>query len=185
MKKLKTYQFTLVLKNVDASTPNLEDGLYKSGCDDALINFRNNTVYLDFDRKGKSFEKAIISAIKQVESSTLGIIVASVAPDNLVTESEIADRLSMTRQTISLWIKGKRRLTQSLPFPKPVMRLTDKSPLWKWNEVTEWVYLNDIIHDEEIVQDAVFLEAINAALGERDKKLRKSRDEILQKLAAG
>ena len=40
MKQTKTFQFTLVLKNVDENTPELENNLFETGCDDALINFR-------------------------------------------------------------------------------------------------------------------------------------------------
>jgi hypothetical protein len=63
------YQFTLILKNVDKNTENLEDSFYQSGCDDALINFRNGTVYLDFEREDSSLEHALISAIHDVESA--------------------------------------------------------------------------------------------------------------------
>ncbi len=68
-KKQNIYQFTLVLKNVDEDTPNLEDSLFQAGCDDSLINFRNGTVYLDFDREATSLEEAVMSAIKNVVSS--------------------------------------------------------------------------------------------------------------------
>ena len=69
MKTTKLFQFTLVLRNVHEDTPNLEDSLYESGCDDALIHFRNGAVYLDFDREATSLEKAVISAIKDVQSA--------------------------------------------------------------------------------------------------------------------
>ena len=137
-KSKKIYSFTLVLRNVDENTPGLEDRVYEAGCDDSLINFRDGAVYLDFDRKADSFEKAVISAICQVE--TTGAVVANVAPENLVTESDIAKRLHMQRQAVSLWIKGVRR--KSKPFPKPVMKLSDRSPLWKWHEIAEWLYRN-------------------------------------------
>ena len=77
MKSRKTFQFTLVLKNV---THNLEDSLFEAGCDDAFINFRNEAVYLDFDRKASSLEEAVISAIKDVQSSSVDAEVASVTP---------------------------------------------------------------------------------------------------------
>jgi hypothetical protein len=73
----KYYQFTLVLKNVDEDTLELEDSLYEAGCDDALINFRSGTVCLDFDREAVSLEDAVVSAIKDVESSSVKAIVAS------------------------------------------------------------------------------------------------------------
>ncbi len=179
MKKIsKTYQFTLVLKNVDENTPDLEDSLYEAGCDDALINFRNSTVYLDFDREGRSLEQAVLSAIKNVESASVGAKVSNVAPEDWVTESEVAKRLDLKRQAVSLWIKGERRKS----FPKPVMKLADKSPLWKWREIAEWLYKNKLIQEEAIVADAAFLENVNAALEERDAKRRKYRHDLLKKL---
>jgi predicted DNA-binding transcriptional regulator AlpA len=175
-----TFQFTLILNNVDEFTEGLEDSLYEAGCDDALINFRNRTVYLDFDRKASSLKEAVISAIKQVESSSVGAVVGGVAPDNFVTESEVAQRLSMKKQAISLWIKGQRRA--STPFPSPKLKLSNKSPLWKWNEVAEWLYANAIIKQKEIVDTAEFIEDINAALEERNTNTREHRQELVKKL---
>jgi len=166
----------LILKNVDENTPNLEDSLYEAGCDDALINFRNGTVYLDFDRKASSLEEAVMVAIKDVESSSVGAVVANVAPEGLVTESEVAKRLNVKRQAVSLWIKGARRKS----FPSPVMKLSDKSPFWKWREVVEWLYADNLIHEEEVI-NAFILETVNAALEERDENKRKSRQGLLKK----
>ncbi len=176
----KIYQFTLVLNHVDEHTPNLEDSLYESGCDDALINFRNGTVYLDFDRKAVSLEEAVLSAIKNVESSSVKPIVVTVAPENLVTESEIAKRLKIGRQAVSLWIKGQRRSHQS--FPRPIMKLSDKSPFWKWREVVEWLYKSNYLNEKEIVENALFLETLNAVLEERDEGVKKYRQGLLRKI---
>lgn len=71
----KLFHFTLILKYVDERTPGLEDALYEAGCDDALINFRNGAVYLDFDREDISLEQAIIKAIQNVETSAVGAVV--------------------------------------------------------------------------------------------------------------
>ncbi len=180
MKATKSYEFTLILKNIDENTPDLEDSLYEAGCDDALINFRNGAVYLDFEREASSIEDAVISAIKNVESSTIDAEVASVAPENLVTESEIAKRLNKNRQIISLWIKGERRKA----FPHPVMRLSEKSPLWNWNEIVIWVYNNKIINDKELIEKALFFANINAVIEERDKKTRKIRHNLLTRIAS-
>jgi len=173
-----TYQFTLVLKNVNENTKDLEDIFFDAGCDDALIHFKNRAVYLAFDREASSLEEAVISAIKDVQSSSLDVEVSSVAPENLVTESEIAKRLQFSRQTVSLWIKGKRRKL----FPHPIMRLAEKSPLWKWDEVCVWLYENKIIKDKKIVENALFITNINAALEERDNKAKKIRQHLLERL---
>ncbi len=177
MKPIKTFQFTIVLKHISEDIDNLEDSLYEAGCDDALINFRNGAIYLNFDREAFSLEEAVVSAIKNIQS--IDIEVTSIAPDNLVTESEIAKRLEVTRQTVSLWIKGKRRQS----FPSPVMRLSEKSPLWKWTEVTEWLYENKIITDKKVVEDALFFVNINAALEERDIRTRKIRHNLLERIS--
>lgn len=81
MNNARTYQFTLVLKNIDETSSKIEDSLYEAGCDDALINFRNNTVYLEFDRESSSLEEAVISAIKDVKSASIKAEVA-ITPTN-------------------------------------------------------------------------------------------------------
>lgn len=173
----KLYQFILVLKNVDEKTQGLEDKLYQAGCDDSLINFRNGAVYLDFDREANSLEEAVMSAIKAVESDLVGAVVVSVAPEDWVTEAEVAERLSCKRQTVSLWSKGQRR--KEKPFPKPIMKLSDRSPFWKWREIVEWLYQNNEI-DKKEVENAIFLENMNAVLEERDPKIRASRQKLLE-----
>lgn len=180
MQNIQKYQFTLVLKNVDENTANLEDSLFEAGCDDALINFKNGTVYLDFERDGDSFAETILKAIKDVESASIDAVVTNVAPENLVTESEVAKRLNIKRQAVSLWIKGQRR--KSSPFPKPFMNLSKKSPLWKWHEIVKWLYQNRIINQEEMVKSAEFIENVNAVLEGRDIRVKKIRQELLHKL---
>ncbi|MCD8573740.1 MAG: hypothetical protein LRY30_01010, partial [Gammaproteobacteria bacterium] len=85
----------------------LEDSLYESGCDDALINFRDNAVYLDFDRESDSLENAVISAIQSVESSRVGAEVVAVTPEDLVSESDIAKRLN--KKKTNGVVMGQRR----------------------------------------------------------------------------
>lgn len=176
MNKIQIYQFTLVLKNVNENTNGLEDSLFENGCDDALIHFKNGAVYLEFNREATSLEEAVVSAIKDVQSSSISAEVASVAPENLVTESEIAKRLKISRQTVSLWIKGERRKL----FPYPVMRLAEKSSLWKWTDVCLWLYKNQIIRDRELIENALFFANMNAALEERDSKASEIRHHLLE-----
>ena len=180
-KKQQLYTFTLVLRNVNADTPHLEDSLYEAGCDDALINFRNGTVFLDFDREATSLKLAVISAIKNVESASIKARVASVAPEDLVTESEVAARLKKPRQTISLWIQGKRR--SQTPFPVPVMKLHSRSPLWRWHEIVSWLFNQKIIEEKNLVEEAEFIEDINVVLEERENKnILENRKNLLEEL---
>jgi hypothetical protein len=163
----KVYQFTLILGGVDEKTPNLEDNLFEAGCDDALINYKNGTVYLDFDREGEELERVIISAIKDIESADIGATIVSVSPEHLVNLSDIAARVSMTRQALSLFMQGMRG---SGDFPKPILKISNKSPLWRWSHVAEWFYLKGKIHDHNVVDSANIVEDINAALELRNNK---------------
>lgn len=177
----KTYQFTLVLDGVDDMTPNLEDALFEAGCDDSLINYKNATVYLDFDREGDNLEQVLISAIKAIEGMKIDakVRILSVAPEHLVTLSDIAERVSMTRQAISLYMLGERGIGS---FPKPVLKISDKSPLWRWTAVAEWFYKQGKIKDHRVIDDANIVEDINAVLELRSKKAFDHCQKILTQL---
>ena len=175
----KIYQFTLVLDGVEETTLNLEDALFVSGCDDALINYKNGTVYLDFDRESENLEQAIISAIRDVESANIGAEIVSVAPEHLVSLSDIAERVSMSRQAVSLFMLGERGTGD---FPKPVLKIANKSPLWKWSAVAEWFFQQEKIKDHDIIDNANTIEDINSALEWRNKKALSHRQKILTKL---
>lgn len=174
-----SHQFTLVLDGVDENTPDLEDFLFEAGCDDALINYKNGTVYLDFDRVGEDLEQSIISAINNVESTELGATIISVAPEHLVSLSDIAERVSMTRQAISLFMLGERGAGS---FPKPVLKIANKSPLWRWSAVAEWFYQQGKITNHDIIDNANVVEDINAVLELRNSKTFKHRRNILDRL---
>lgn len=149
------------------------------GCYDALINYKNNTVYLDFDREGKDFESAIISAIKDVESADIGATIISVAPEHLLSLSDIAERVSITRQAVSLLMQGMRGGGN---FPKPILKIANKSPLWRWSSVAEWFYQQGKISDHAVIDDANVIEDINAALELRNKKSFAHKKAILHEL---
>ncbi len=71
-KKTKLYHFVLVLSDFSSPYEHIEDALFEAGCDDALLIFRDNVPYLEFDRSATNLEKAIYSAIKDVESANIG-----------------------------------------------------------------------------------------------------------------
>lgn len=173
------YQFTLVLDGVDEQAPNIEDALFEAGCDDAIVNYKNGSVYLDFDREGEELEQVIISAIKNVETANIGATIVSVAPEHLVNLSDIAARMSMTRQAISLLMLGERGAGG---FPTPVLKISNKIPLWRWSSVAEWFYQQGRIIDRTIIDNANIVEDINMALELRNKQKLRHSKEILTKL---
>ena len=176
----ETHQFMLVLACVADDTANLEDLLFKGNCSDALIHFRNKAVFLDFTRDAENFETAVISAVNDVENALPNAIVTSVAPDNFVSEAYIAKRINTKRQTVSLWVKGARK--SNIPFPKPVLKLTEKSPLWNWHEIAQWLYDQDIIEDINVVKNAEFIKDLNSILIDRAQSTPKAKKHILNQL---
>jgi len=179
MRMSNSYQFTLILDGVDEKTPGLEDALFEAGCDDGLINYKNGAVYLDFDREDENLERAIISAIKDIESANIGARIVSVAPEHLVSLSDIAGRVSMTRQAVSLLIQGARGKGD---FPKPILKISNKSPLWRWSSVAEWFYQQGKISDHDVIDSANIVEDINAALELRNKNSFEHKRKILNEL---
>lgn len=135
---------------------------------------------MDFHREASSLENAVITAINNVESSPLNTQVIRILPDNLVSETEIAARLNKSRQTISLWVKKQRR--QTTHFPNPIAGLSDKSPLWCWHDVVNWLFQQQLIKDARLVDSAKFINNINAVLGERDQSIQQYRQHILSQL---
>jgi hypothetical protein len=97
---MKTYTFTLLLSGATKLQEELEDRFFESGCDDALLSFRDGVFYIDFDREAESMQEAILSAILDVERVGTGIRVIRVEPDELVTASEIVERTGRSRESI-------------------------------------------------------------------------------------
>ena len=74
-----------------------------------------------------------MSAIQDVEST--GIEVLRVEPDDIVNASEIARRVSKTRESIRKYIAGERG---SGTFPSPISGVRRGYQLWRWSEVAKW-----------------------------------------------
>lgn len=79
------------------------DALYSHGCDDALICYYGNSVYVEFDREAKSLDEAIESAILDIETAGIGAVVESV-DSALVGLSDIVQLSGLTRQAITDYV---------------------------------------------------------------------------------
>lgn len=155
------YNFTLTLSGVTYETEGLEDALYESGCDDALICAYGNSIYVEFDREANSLDEAIASAVENIESAGIGAVVASV-DSALVGLSDIAEITQMSRQAIAMLKDGTRG---SGDFPCPIQRIKGQSPLWDWADVAEWLLKNGRLKEgSELVVNARVLSKWNLAL---------------------
>jgi len=95
----RVYSLSLVLQGASDLTPEIADALYEAGCDDALVGSRDGLLFAEFDREASSSPEAIISAIRQIESAGVGLIVVRIEPDELVSAAEIADRVGLQEES--------------------------------------------------------------------------------------
>jgi predicted DNA-binding transcriptional regulator AlpA len=154
------HEFTLVMAG-DLEDRATLDALFEAGCDDATFGEVDHVGYADFIREAPTFGEAVRSAIEQVESVP-GLRVVRVEPDDLVTMSEIAQRLGRSRESVRLLISGARGVGG---FPPPVSHLKARSRLWRWSEVVAWAKR----HDRRVDPGAASaIAAINAALTLRE-----------------
>ena len=178
MNKISGHHFVLVLSGVTESTEGLEDILFEAGCDNALIFYKKNTVYLEFDREGASFEEAVFSAIRAVEGTGIGIKVKRIEPDMIVNLSDIAKRTDLSRQLVSMLVSGDRG---DGTFPSPISKITSLNPLWSWSAVAKWMFDHNKLEEEKVWQ-AYLIEDLNGALELRNQERAQRRQELLKKL---
>lgn len=160
-----TYQFTIILTGISEPSAKVEDALFKSNCNDALLFFRNAIGYLEFDRIASNLEDAIFSAIKDVENAGIDVKPMRIEPSDFVTSAEISRRLDRSRESISQLITGKRGKGN---FPKPIAGVTSNTLVWSWFEVVSWFYVNKKIANFDIVSNAKFIRDCNVALASRN-----------------
>lgn len=66
---MRVYAFTVVLKDESELTEDLAEALVEAGCDDGSSRSCEGVVSIDFDRQADSLERAIRSAIADVEKA--------------------------------------------------------------------------------------------------------------------
>ena len=145
-------QYALTLEHFEAR-------FYDAGCDDATVSFQKGHIILDFAREAHSIGDALISAIENVRSA--GAHIDRIEPDPLVSLSDIAERVSMSRAALTQYSKGQRR--KNGDFPAPVVRVTSDSPLWEWASVARW-FLQVKKIDRETAVEAEVVRAANEAI---------------------
>lgn len=133
------YHFSILIRDADKSIPDLEDKLFNAGCDDALVCFYNQTVYLEFDRYAETAQLAIQSAFDNIRQAGFSDLVLQ--ESGVSSLSEIATRSGLTRAAISNYANGKR----AKDFPRPVYGVASGSALYSWKEVANWLYQNNKI----------------------------------------
>ncbi|HUY33131.1 MAG TPA: hypothetical protein VMV69_10145 [Pirellulales bacterium] len=86
---MKKHQFTLVLAGISELTSDLADALYTATQGDIELNMRDRVAYLEFERSSPTLQRAITSAIKDVENAKVGVKVIRVETDAANTIAKI------------------------------------------------------------------------------------------------
>ena len=68
---MKTYAFDIVLEGLSEVTDDQADALFRAGCDDGTPVSCNGIAWIHFDWEAVSLEKAIASAVAQVQAAGL------------------------------------------------------------------------------------------------------------------
>lgn len=121
----------------------IADNLFEAGAEDATVSSKGNVLVVDFDREADSYEEAVVSAIKEVNSVD-GLTVKSVDAGQFVGLSDAAEMSNLTRSALSKFSKGDRG---DGTFPTPFLRVSGKNPLFDWGEIANWLETRGLVED--------------------------------------
>lgn len=163
---MRNFKFDIVVGgikiNSDDELFDISDALYESGCDDALTAAYNGTLYLSFDREGKDYESAVLSAIADIEKIP-GLQCRAVDMGDTVSLSDAAELAGSTKAALSRYSKGTRGKGD---FPTPISRVDSSRPLWAWEDIAEWLEKKELVN-KDVVLMAKITAKINTSLNIR------------------
>ena len=131
---MSTFHFTLIVEGPDLQDEACIDALFEAGCDDAAIGRSDGVQFVDFDREAGTLERAILSAVDDLETLQ-EVEVVRIADAGLASLADIAARLDRTRESVRLLVSGARGPGG---FPNPVTDPRGRYRLWRWSDVERW-----------------------------------------------
>ena len=136
---METYDFTLryALGRHDADPESLIENLSAEGCTDALVGIgMTGRIAINFTREASSADKAILSALADVQRASPNAKLIEAEPD-FVGLSDIAQLLGFSRQYMR-----KLVVKNDSGFPPPVH--DGKPAIWHLATVLSWFADNDL-----------------------------------------
>ena len=94
---MPTHHFTLIVEGAELHDESILNGLFESGCDDALVGSTDGVQFIDFDRDAASLDAAVLSAMADAERVD-GIRVLRVAGAGLAAANRRLRTLSRSRR---------------------------------------------------------------------------------------
>ena len=79
------HHFTLIVDGPDLQDDTLIDAVFEAGCDDAAVGRVDGIQYVDFDREAAGLDRAIISAVADLERIN-GVTVVRIADAGFVSK---------------------------------------------------------------------------------------------------
>ena len=83
---MNKYDFTLILAESLELTDDIADALFESGCDDGTPGVCDGVFSIDFHREAESLEKAICSAIGNVQTAGYKVERVEIEADAVVPQ---------------------------------------------------------------------------------------------------
>lgn len=157
---MTVHRFSLLIHGIDVLSDDDFDALYAAGCNDALFGVRQGMQFAEFARREDTLAAAVGSAISQVESAVPGARVMRVEPDDLVTLTEIAQRVGRTKESVRLLSEGRRGPGG---FPTPIAWIAARQRVWQWSDIATW-FAERLGKDLPTAPAADFVAALNGAL---------------------
>lgn len=118
------------------------DRLYEAGLDDALPEVEARRCSLHVSREAETLAHAIVTVVEQVE--TAGFHATGVVSEDLVTLSQIGERVGRTRESVRLLAVGRRG-----PGGFPAPAGGGHRPLYSWASVRDWFHAWDTDKDAQ------------------------------------
>ncbi|RPE77801.1 hypothetical protein EDF39_0462 [Frondihabitans sp. PhB161] len=161
------FTFSVRSSGLDISNDAQVDRLFNPDIS-ILIAERDSEIWLSVDLDASSEADAFQQLVTHIDVAVPGVHIDRIDLD-LVTVTEIATRLDISRETVRLWTTGKRRQD----FPVSFGQAGD-SRIWAWADVYEWVLEQGIVFPDVYALRPLglrFTEAKNVSLAKaRDAK---------------
>ena len=162
---MPTHHFTLIVEGAELHDESVLNGLFESGCDDALVGSTDGVQFIDFDRDAASLDAAVLSAVADAERVD-GIRVLRVAGAGLASVGDIATRTRRTREGVRLLVSGVRGPGG---FPPPVTDPRGRFRLWRWTDVDRW-FKERLGEEAPLAAEERLVMAINTCLELRQQR---------------
>lgn len=128
-------EFAVIGTGNNLDSDEFADALFESTGGDASLELDRHAqvATIWFDREALSLRDAITEAVSQLRRLPFNI--HSVELDDYVTQDQIADRIGMSRQAVSMHVNGLRGIRH---FPLPAVGIPDHVRVWRLEDIYEY-----------------------------------------------